>query len=271
MKPLKYTRCVFAAFFFILWQTGCATLSTAPRQGENVSLFPGYQNIGAAVVRAALDPKTWIPAVIAASLQIDDLDEDLSDWAANHTPIFGSQESAQKTGEYLNGAVAGAFILSAAVTPTEDDPHKKSAGKLKRMGIGIGAFSLTYGVSESLKDQAGRMRPDGSDNDSFPSNHASSASVFATLASRNLDSLPISHQQRNLFRAGLATLVFGTGWSRVEGKRHYPSDVLAGHAIGHFLGTAISDAFFGPDHSKDLRLIILPSRKDIMLGLQWAY
>lgn len=268
---LKKKQYVFAALLLILWQTGCTTLSDTLRQGENTTLFPGYQCIGTAAVRAALDPKTWIPAVTAAALQIDDMDDDLSDWATDHAPLFGSQESAQETGEYLNGATAAAFLLTVVAMPNEDDSRKKTGDKLKRLGVGIGAFSLTYGVSESIKDQTGRTRPDGSDNDSFPSNHASSASVFTTLASRNLESLPISHRQRNLFRAGLTTLAFGTGWSRVEGKRHYPSDVLAGHAIGHFLGAVINDAFLGPDHSKDLRLIMLPSRKGIILGLQWAY
>ncbi len=271
MGPLKNTQYVFAAFFLILWQTGCATLSITPRQGEKTSPFPGYQHIGSAAVRAALHPNTWIPAITAAALQIDDMDEDLSDWAANHTPLFGSQESAQKTGEYLNGATAAAFFLTAAAMPNEDDPHKKTDGKQKRIGIGIGAFALTYGVSESLKDQTGRMRPDGSDNDSFPSNHASSASVFVTLASRNLEALPTSHQQQNLFCAGLTALAFSTGWARIEGNRHYPSDVLAGHAIGHFLGAVINDTFLGPDYSKNLRFIILSSRTGIILGLQWAY
>ena len=34
-----------------------------------------------------------------------------------------------------------------------------------------------------------------------------------------------------------------TGWARVEAEKHYPSDVLAGYAIGHFIARFMYHAF----------------------------
>lgn len=34
---------------------------------------------------------------------------------------------------------------------------------------------------------------------------------------------------------GFGMITAGTAWARVEGGVHYPSDVLAGMALGHFV------------------------------------
>jgi len=40
-------------------------------------------------------------------------------------------------------------------------------------------------------------------------------------------------------------VALGTGWARVEAQKHYPSDVLAGMALGNFMAAFIYDAFMG--------------------------
>lgn len=40
-----------------------------------------------------------------------------------------------------------------------------------------------------------------------------------------------------------AVLASGVAWAWVEGRKHYPSDVLYGAAPGHFLTAFIHDAF----------------------------
>jgi hypothetical protein len=40
-------------------------------------------------------------------------------------------------------------------------------------------------------------------------------------------------------------------WARVEGAKHFPSDVLAGAALGYFITAFIHDAFLGlPDEDR---------------------
>jgi len=45
--------------------------------------------------------------------------------------------------------------------------------------------------------------------------------------------------------AGFISFGAGTSWARVEAGMHYPSDVLAGAALGHFIAAVVNDAFLG--------------------------
>jgi hypothetical protein len=82
--------------------------------------------------------------------------------------------------------------------------------------------------------------------------------VFATLTSRNLDSVPMSAPLRTGLQVGAYGLGAATAWSRLEAGAHYPSDVLAGAALGHFLGVFVHDAFLGLPEDGDLELEIVP-------------
>ena len=49
-------------------------------------------------------------------------------------------------------------------------------------------------------------------------------------------------------RFGNVVLAGGVAWARVEGRKHYPSDILFGAALGHFVTAFIHDAFLNlPD------------------------
>ncbi|GAL12102.1 membrane-associated phospholipid phosphatase [Vibrio astriarenae] len=75
-------------------------------------------------------------------------------------------------------------------------------------------------------------RPDGSDNNSFPSNHAANAFAAATT-------LYIRQGwQVGLPAYGVATLV---GVGRVQADKHYWHDVATGAAIGVFTGWLFTD------------------------------
>jgi membrane-associated phospholipid phosphatase len=95
------------------------------------------------------------------------------------------------------------------------------------------------------------MLPAGDRAGSFPSNHASKAEVYSMLVSRNIDSLPVSNVNKTALKIGTFGLDLGTAWARVEGKRHFSSDVFAGMALGHFLGAFFNDAFLGLGHPGD--------------------
>lgn len=275
-RKLRTTCCMSRIYPFVVLLvmgllSGCGTLSNGRGWGQDATPFPGWHRIHNAAIKAAIEPSTWIPAAAAAVLQIGDFDENLSDWAVDHTPIFGSQDRAKHASEYLWGAAGVGYLATALAAPSGEDGKQWSAAKLKGITVGAAALSLNLGVTEILKDGAHRTRPDGSNEDGFPSHHASSAAVFATLASRNLQSLAISYRARNLLQLGFTTFAAGSAWARVEGKQHYPSDVLAGYAIGHFLSAFVNDAFLGLDNSDDLVLTVEPSRNSVIVGLRWVY
>jgi len=99
------------------------------------------------------------------------------------------------------------------------------------------ALALTLGVTEGLKALVGRHRPEGSsDTASFPSGHTAMAFCAATLIERNCG------PKLGLLAYGVATL---TGLSRIEAGKHFPTDVLAGAAIGTLIAGLVDALHFG--------------------------
>ena len=135
-----------------------------------------------------------------------------------------------ETSPTLNNAMApgntyGGFAFQAAVGAglyTTGWFAKK--GKLARAGGDImRAQILGQLYVQVLKFSVGRERPDGSDNQSFPSGH--SASAFATAG-------VLQHHYG--WKVGVpAALVAGyVATARVHDNKHYLSDVIFGTAMG---------------------------------------
>jgi hypothetical protein len=66
----------------------------------------------------------------------------------------------------------------------------------------------------------------------------------------------------------LATTV---GWSRIEGQKHFPSDVLAGAAIGHFTSAFIHDALMNVSETAQPFIAVCPSKEGIEIQLAFCF
>jgi membrane-associated phospholipid phosphatase len=200
-------------------------------------------------VNAARDPWVWAPLAGAAVLQIDDLDERSADWAREHTPIFGSQRNAEQWSDDLRTVSVLAHYATIVATPSGDDFGEWVANKARGTLVGVAAVSSTVLVTRSLKTSIGRERPNGRDDESFPSGHTSTSAVHTRLASRNLRSMEMSDGARLGLDVGLYALTIGTSWSRIEAGWHFPADTLFSMALGNFMASFVNDAFLGVDAS----------------------
>ena len=104
------------------------------------------------------------------------------------------------------------------------------------------SFAILTAITQSAKYTIGRLRPDNSAYNSFPSGHT--GTVFACAAI-----LDAEYGQKYPWLAGVgygvATL---TGMSRIANNRHWGTDVLAGASVGLssvYLGYLLSDWIFG--------------------------
>jgi membrane-associated phospholipid phosphatase len=234
--------------------SACGTLPNGGRWGDQATFSPGWHRVGAAARRAVSSPSVWIPAAGAGLFLIGEetsrADSRLSDWASSKTPLFGSPATADRASDRLQNIARGAGVVTSLVTPggRADGARwltAKGRGIVAGSSAVLGAFSVTHVLKESVE----RQRPDASDpdeaNKSFPSGHSSHTAVFSTMASRNVDHLPWPRHARTVAKGTFAVMTAATMWSRVEAKQHYPSDVLAGAAIGNFFGAFVYDAFLG--------------------------
>lgn len=226
---------------------GCAALPEGqPHWGSEATASPGWGRVGASARAAAADPRVWLPLLGAAALQVDDWDARASDWAREHTPVFGSTGNARRRSDDLRDAADYAWYAAALAARSGDAPGAWLANKGRGLLVDAAAVTLSGATTAALKSGTDRLRPDGSDRRSFPSGHASGAAVRAALASRHLEHAPLAPAARPALDLGLDAVAAGTAWARVEAGVHYPADALFGMALGRFVGLWLNDAFLDP-------------------------
>jgi membrane-associated phospholipid phosphatase len=212
----------------------------------------------------------WAPLAGAAVLQIDDLDRRTADWAREHTPVFGSQRNAENWSDDLRTASVLAHYATVVATPGGDDFGEWVANKARGALVDAVAVSATVAITRSLKTSVGRTRPNGEDDESFPSGHTSSSAVHTRLASRNLRSIDMPAGARRALDVGLYALTIGTSWSRIEAGWHFPADTMFSMALGNFMASFVNDAFLGLDSSSSsLTMAATPDGAIVQWRMRW--
>ncbi|UCF66811.1 MAG: phosphatase PAP2 family protein [Acidobacteriota bacterium] len=253
------------ALLIISFGAGCATMR-ARSESAGRGYWPSEQRWSRAAREALRDPGTWAPAAGAAVIAVGDWDEKIAEWAVEQTPVFGSPANARSWSDDLRTSAHVGMLISSLAVPPGDGPWESRLG---RVVVDHGAGLTTGIVTGLLKDGSERVRPDRSDDESFPSAHSSMAFSYASAGARNLEDLSLSNSTRRSLRAGFLTVAAATGWARVEAGVHYPADVLFGAALGHFIGRVIHDAFLGSEQKFDVALRIDGDTSGV--ALKWSF
>lgn len=264
----------FTAALLYIVLPACAGPEGARGWGADATWRPGGSAAGAAARDAILDPRAWVPAALAVGLASTGMDDDLAEYARDEQPLFGSTERAdERTDDLRNGLLVGALLTSLAAPSAPGSgagPGAWFAAKGRGLTVAGGTALAGDAVTDLAKDAAGRERPDGTDDDSFPSGHAVGASAALAWIEADLELTSLSAPARSALRWTARGATFATAWGRVEAGRHHPSDVLAGVAFGHALTRFARTAFlradggaFEPDVHVD--------GDAVLLGLRWRF
>jgi membrane-associated phospholipid phosphatase len=256
----------------VLLNNGCGTLPSGRGWGQDALTGLEGRKIAAAAYNAFMDVQTLVPAVGAIIFTINDFDGKVSDWATDHNPVFGSKGTALNFGDAALYTLYAETAITALATPSGDDSDQWIKNKAKGVMVELAAMGLTSGVSHGLKYATGRNRPDHrNDPNTFPSAHTSAAFSSSTLSNRNINSLPLSKAARLSLQITNLALATSIGWSRVESGKHYPSDVLAGAALGHFVSAFVHDAFLGLPEESRFGLVILAMRSGASTRVTYSF
>jgi membrane-associated phospholipid phosphatase len=232
-----------AVLLMALALAGCATIGGQGARAGDPGRHAVWDRVRSSAVEAARDPWVWGPLAGAAAFQVNSFDRRVSNWAREQTPLFGSQQSAERWSNDLRSA-AGVAELAAAAWNLHASDASVSEGA-RDLAVDLAAVGTTSLVTLGLKNATGRERPNAVSDTSFPSGHASNAAVMTRLAALHLESIDMAPAARRTLDVGLAGLSIGTAWARVEAGWHYPSDVLAGMALGNYLASFFRRAWPG--------------------------
>ena len=141
--------------------------------------------------------------------------------------LQGTCDTCGSTGATAGGTamvpLVGAMFVAGRFAPP---------GRFRSATYDFAQAMIVNGAYTSiLKYSVQRTRPDGSNNLSFPSGHASTAFSLAAVANHHYG-----------WKVGVPAYVLasGIGLSRIEKDKHYLSDVLAGATLGIIVGRTVS-------------------------------
>lgn len=165
----------------------------------------------------------------AAIIALSQFDSDISD-EFYRKPVMSQalSKAADNFGETFGcGYFAGAGLITLESLLSQNFSNEYFT-KLELM---LESIAVTQIITQTLKMSTQRVRPNFSDNHSFPSGHTSS--TFAMAASLN----GIYGWQAGIPAYLLASFV---GLQRIQSKAHYLSDVLSGALLGTLVGQGFS-------------------------------
>ncbi len=159
-----------------------------------------------------------------AALAISSVDEEISDWFVEQEPLGNNARDIGDRIGHRETVAIGALALTGGGLAI-GSPYVRDTGLLF-----LESHLVVAGVTELIKSLTGRTRPDGSNDKSFPSGHASSAMTSARVL-----------QMRFGWWVGAPAYALATyaGLSRVQAEKHYLSDVIFGWTIAWYFSSAI--------------------------------
>ena len=176
-----------------------------------------------------------------------------NEWACVSFPLFQGLAATAGTHHFRNRDASfvhhdsplweyGPGIAPLAATWMLKGLGVESRSTTKRMVVAhLTGLGLQTGLSQLLKHTAGELRPDGSDDQSFPSGHSSLAFFCASVLDREY-----GHHSPWISVGGYSMALL-TQYRRIHQNRHYVNDVVTGAGIGLIsahLGYLITDRLF---------------------------
>ncbi len=252
-------------FILILIQfQSCALLNKKGTWGKN-ALYPlrAGKFLEAVQVNAS-SPHVWGPLVGAGVIFASNTDARISNWVHHEGSVYKNVQAADNWSDNFNNIQKYEMYAMILFTPSYDE-DKSFSGYLKNklkggFAVNIASSSSRFSVDQ-VRKVVHRKRPNNMDYKSLPSGHAAEAGSRRAIIGKGVEAIDMAPAQLKVGINVLNTAMsMGTVWARVEGKRHYPTDVLAGYAFGSFVSGVVYDTLMNLDSSQSFVFLPLGNR-----------
>jgi len=230
---------------FLVFTTACATATRHAKLAAND------------VVAVAKAPaREWkkvaaTTAVVGATLLVDDEIIDIVRRNDSHA-LDQFTKAIEPFGGGHSDKVMAAFLLYGLGA-------KNEGARNVAFDAFVSSVIASKAITPALKQLIPRERPHGaSDNESFPSNHATQAFAVASVIAAHYPHRPWVRR----LAYGMAGSV---GFARIYHDDHYASDVLAGAAIGMFVGHTVART----NQQERLRWNVAATRNGVLISIAW--
>jgi hypothetical protein len=247
LRNLTKTAILGALLLFPFLAPGCAS---GPGESRFRRHFDG-DIWGDALAEQVQNPWRAVPEAteLVTSLALIPADNAIHDSLSESNP----SSNASLPGDILQYCAIGLPLAWGGVAWAKGD----HAEELETAGEALAATGIATLVLKSITN---RERPDGSNNDSFPSGHTSAAFAGATLLADFIEKDWHTHWGYLLYIP--ATYV---GINRIQVDKHWATDVAAGAFIGTFFSNLFFDLHFG-DESRGHEGVFNPTEAHWAIG-----
>jgi hypothetical protein len=247
----------FATLAIILSLISCSSPSKKGNWGRD-AIFPiKSERIKEALFKNAKSVHFWAPLTTAGIIYCSNSDKKISDWASSKHPIYGNDRNATTYSKGFHETLKYEAYATILLTPSWNEKKNWDHylwNKTKGTLVVYASYSEARAFNNEIRKFTFRERPNKVDFESLPSGHATTASAGRTLSEKNLDHVDMDPQLRSAISVINTSMAFGTGWERVEGKSHYPTDLLVGYSFGYFISGFIYDAFMNLEPHEHLAI-----------------
>jgi membrane-associated phospholipid phosphatase len=193
-----------------------------PPEYTRIKRFP--QNLGGNFL-AIFSTKNIAPLLIgsASTGVISIWDEDIKE----HFSLQDGSSSIAKAGSTLGSLYVVAPVVGGLLLAGNRSQNNRFNSFTYSLAQGL---VIDQGITQGLKYAIGRTRPDNSNDQSFPSGHASSSFMIATVLQRYYG------WKAGILGYGVASFI---SIARVRENKHWASDVTAGATLGYIVGSSV--------------------------------
>lgn len=247
--------------FLILSLPSCSLLTKKGSWGKSAWYPISGERVKNAFVKNATSAHVYAPIGGAVLINWMGWDYKISKWVNKERTVFNGQTESDNWSDNFNEIQKYEMYASILLTPSNNEVGSagnyllnKARGGLLVAGASTGSRSVHHWVRSKTK----RRRPNSKDYNSLPSGHATEAASRRVLVNRMLESTDYSSAVKTTVSSLNTGMSFAVMWARVEGRRHYPTDVLLGYSLGSFVSGFIYDSLINLDPAVSVSAVPLP-------------